>query len=47
MVTLQIGLEKSLGLQKWTYKINVVNGEETVGTPYEKKLQKDKSNSLG
>ena len=44
--TLQIGLKKYLLLKKvkntvpWTYVINDLNGEEMIGTFYEKKLEK-------
>ena len=43
--TLQIGLKKYLSLKKikntvpWTYVINDLNGDEIVGTFYEKELQ--------
>ena len=44
--TLQIGLKKYLLLKKvkntvpWTYVINDLNGEEMIGTFYEKKIEK-------
>ena len=43
--TFQTGLKKFLQLKKlntvpWTYVINHLNGEETVGTFYEKEKQK-------
>ena len=39
---LQIALKKSLSLNTvpWTYIINDLNGEEIIGTYYEKELQK-------
>ena len=51
--TLQIGLKKFLSLKKvkntvpLTYGISDLKGEETVGTFYEKELQKTNQQELG
>ena len=36
-------IKKIRNIVPWTYIINDLNGEETVGTFYEKELQKTKS----